>query len=265
MRTAGVDVAANPRNTSVCVIDWARHDVRIDRRPAPDETLVEVITAVDRTALDVPLGWPETFVEAICAHHHFAPWPVRRLDPPDDRRPLRFRLTDRELMALGERPLSVSSDRIGVPAMRAARLQSLLAARGVPIDRSGLTGKILETYPAAALRAWGFRGSGYKGRGRVGVLGALVRELVRRCGPLRPAVERSLIDGDDHDLDAFVCAVVAGAAARGLTTGPDAGQLAAAAREGWIHLPRAGIEEIVVRGLRSAQMVGRPGRDRQVR
>ena len=49
----------------------------------------------------------------------------------------------------------MSTDRIGVAAMRGARLQHLLDAAGVPVDRSGVTGRIVEAYPAAALQAWG--------------------------------------------------------------------------------------------------------------
>src|SRR5207253_2236918 len=92
---------------------------------------------------------------------------------------LRFRATD---FAVHERtgrwPLSVSSDLIAVPALRAARL---FGAH----DRSG-AGVLVEVYPAAALRIWGFSTRGYKGprggaarcpRGRVrwGAGAALVR------------------------------------------------------------------------------------------
>jgi hypothetical protein len=52
----------------------------------------------------------------------------------------------------GQLPLSVSTDRIAYPAMRIARL--LGAVAGEPVDRTG-AGRIVEGYPAAALRVWG--------------------------------------------------------------------------------------------------------------
>jgi hypothetical protein len=163
--------------------------------------------------------------------------------PPADRVPLRYRLTDRLLMAGGGRPLSVSSDLIGVAAMRGARLQNLLVAAGVPLDRSGVTGRVLEAYPAAALRAWGLASSRYKGRANAAACRSLAAALAAKCGDLAGAAAE--LEGcDDNGLDAFVCALVARAALAGLTSGPADEQLDVARREGWIHVPTAGVAEI---------------------
>ncbi len=54
-------------------------------------------------------------------------------------------------------PLSVSSNLIGVIAMRTARLLSETGR----IARSG-RGRFIEVSPAAALHVWGFPSAGYK-------------------------------------------------------------------------------------------------------
>jgi hypothetical protein len=69
--------------------------------------------------------------------------------------------------------------------------------------------------------------------------------LAARCGRLGGAAAAALEGCDDHGLDAFVCALVARAALAGLTTGPARGQVDVARREGWIHVPTAGVTDIV--------------------
>ena len=96
---------------------------------------------------------------------------------------------------------------------------------------------LVEVYPAAALRIWGFSTRGYKGpRGgaaRVAMLSALEGTLdLSEEG--RAACARS-----DDALDALVCALVARAFALGLCDTVPPEQRAAAEVEGWIALPRA--------------------------
>ncbi len=129
--------------------------------------------------------------------------------------------------------------------MRGARLQHLLLAAGVPVDRSGVTGRVIEAYPAAALRAWGLASSKYKGRKNAEACRLLAGEFTGRCGPLSAAAAACLEGCDDDGLDAFVCAVVARAAMAGSTTAPSAEQLDVARREGWIHVPTAELDAIV--------------------
>lgn len=244
LKTFGIDLSADPSRTGACEIDWSSGTVSLLGPPATDEALVAAAVAADMTAIDVPLGWPDDFVEAVAAHHRRMGWPPAPVVPPADRVPLRYRLTDRVLMAGGGRPLSVSSDLIGVAAMRGARLQHLLVAAGVPVDRSGVTGRVVEAYPAAALRAWGLVSSGYKGLVNAAACRSLAGELAAGCGRLARAVAAALDGCDDHGLDAFVCALVARAARAGLTTRPAGDQVEVARREGWIHVPTAGVREI---------------------
>lgn len=245
MKTLGIDLSADPKKTAACLIDWDTARVTMLDRPTPDEALIAAMADVDRTAIDVPLGWPDGFVKALATHHVGAGWPPASSPPPHDREPLRFRRTDRVAREAGSAPLSVSTDRLGVAAMRGARLQHLLAEAGTPVDRSGATGPLVEVYPAAALRAWGLAATGYKRKENLPALGQLRSALLPRCGTLSASAESCLADCDDDELDAFVCAVMARAAVLDLTTGPEADDLETARREGWIHLPTTDIESIV--------------------
>jgi hypothetical protein len=142
----------------------------------------------------------------------------------------------------------VSSDLIGVAAMRGARLQHLLVAAGVPVDRSGTTGRIGEVYPAAALRHWRLTASGYKGRKNELVCSRLAESLAVRFGTLTETVRELLAGCDDDSLDAVVCAVLARAVLLDCTSGPPLEEQAAARREGWIHIPTADLETIIAGG-----------------
>jgi predicted nuclease with RNAse H fold len=243
VKVLGVDLAAEPGATAVCRIDWEGGEARaeVSAGPVDDQAIVEVAATADKVGVDAPFGWSDEFVDAICAHHEFRPWPGRAQDHPGAyRRRLRFRRTDEVVRAAtGIVPLSVSSDLIAVPAMRCALLQDRLAeAWGAPVDRTG-AGRLVEVYPAGTLCTWRLPYRGYKGRSHRPVLAALVDRLLA-------ALPALVLDGDgeqrcrtsDHAFDALVAALVAVAATRRLTRLPVAGEEEERARrEGWIHLP----------------------------
>lgn len=127
-------------------------------------------------------------------------------------------------------PLSVSTDRIAYPALRAAPL-----LMGMPRDGSG---PVVEVYPAAALRRWGLAHRGYKGQEGRAARGRIVERLMSALPGLVDATSRGeLLLADDNCLDALVAALVARAAACGLCEPIPAEHLGDAATEGWIHLP----------------------------
>ena len=237
MITLGIDLASQPERTGACVVDW--HDGAASVRSvvcgATDADLLSAIRDAERVGIDVPLGWPDAFVALVTAHHRG----TAALDASTAE--LRYRVTDREVHRLtGRWPLSVSSDLIAVPTFRAARLLSALAARGEPVDRSG-GGKLVEAYPAAALKRWGFDAVGYKGGDGRDRRRALFQALESKTAAwlrLDDTIRATCTDKDDA-LDALVAALIARAAALGRCEPIPEHSRALAAREGWIVVPTA--------------------------
>jgi predicted nuclease with RNAse H fold len=241
VRTVGIDLAAQPANTSACTVEWGpgRPILSQLRSGLDDEALLEAIGGADKVAIDAPFGWPDDFVEAVTAHRNRAGWPGSGEDQDLYRFQLSFRATDRRLIEHGSRrPLSVSTDLIGVVAMRCAYLLDRLAAYGEPVDRAG-SGKVIEAYPAPALSTWGLSAVGYKSRAGAPRLLELLSSLEEGLGGIEMTVSQRELAGSDHNcFDALVCSLVARAAAQGLTQPPEPGNEAdRATREGWIHLP----------------------------
>lgn len=235
MLCLGIDLAAQAKATAICATRWTDRKVEVlDLRcGVEDEDLIDLMLAADKVGLDAPLGWPDDFVDAIERHHQGGgsqQLPERRL--------LTLRETDRRLQdETGRRPLSVSTDLIGVVALRAADLQARLEARGHRIDRSG-GGLIAEVYPAAALESWDIDPAGYKGSSGNQRLGEILEALEEGLGGVEMSGEASSEMKRDHNqLDAFISALAARATALGATTGPDSGMTGQASREGWIHVP----------------------------
>ena len=232
MITLGVDLSSQPEQTATCVIRWNR-EVVIDEPTVgvTDRELAIAIPQADKVGIDVPLGWPEAFVNAVAAYHSGEKWSGPHSDPK-----LRLRDTDRFVWAkIGHSPLSVSTDKIAMPAMRAAWLLSNLSD---PLDRLG-TGRIVEVYPAAALIRWGFDASRYKGDKGKEIRLSLVNafeERIRGWVRLNGAVRERCLTSDDA-FDALVSALVARAAAKRLCEEMPASSGDAASREGWIALP----------------------------
>jgi len=250
MLVAGVDLAADPKRTASCVIDWRRGLVEVSRFSVTDDEIVELATRATVVGVDVPLGWPEQFVHAVASHERGDPWPALEASDASARESLRYRATDLHLRGTGHRPLSVSTDLIGVVALRAARIQHLLQAAGHQVDRSGVAGCLVEVYPAAALRTWGLPAGGYKGVGRRDALASLTRQVASLTGPLTASVSTGLAACSDHQLDAFLCALIATASRLGMTELPGSDQLARARVEGWIHVSTSPLAEIVATASR---------------
>ena len=232
MITAGIDLASQPDRTAACVIDWRDHGAHVVelRQGVDDDLIVALIRRSDWTGIDVPLGWPDGFIAAVSAHHAAMDWAGGELAQ------LRMRATDEWVyQQTGRWPLSVSTDRIAVPALRAARvLARLPEAR----DRAG-GGPVVEVYPAAALWIWKFESRRYKRLAGAAARSALVTAF-------RAATEGWLRLGDEHweqcaasddAFDALVAALVTRAAALRLVDPCPAELAAVASREGWIVLP----------------------------
>jgi hypothetical protein len=220
VRTVGVDLATEPANTAIAVIEWRSAGARVvaAELPGGDDAVLRHAQDADKVGIDCPPGWPDTFVEFLNAHDE------HRLRLPEEmtsaawRRSLAYRSTDEHVRStLGTIPLSVAADRIGITAMRAARLQVLLAAQGHTIDRAG-SGLIVEVYPAAGLKRWNLPHRSYKGNNGRSALNELVDQLQERAPWLNLGHREQDCRRSDHVLDAVVAALLARAAALNLTS-----------------------------------------------
>ena len=146
-----------------------------------------------------------------------------------------------ELYAFVVDALSVSTDRLGLTAMRCAGLLARLGTHGVDVDRSG-AGRIAEVYPGASLRLWGFDTQGYRTSTEARKI--LLAALRSEAAWFEPGdFEKSMIESCDA-FDAVIASLAARAAALGRYQQPREDQLAQAATEGWIALPQGPLNSL---------------------
>ena len=245
MRTLGVDLAAATRKTAAAVLEWGNGTARLAHLALDvgDEEIVRLFGASDMTGIDCPVGWPDAFLPFLAGHLAFEPHPVLDYDGIEGRRLLAYRDTDRFVTArTGLIPLSVSADRLALPAMRCAVIQAKIARDHGPQARDG-SGRLAEVYPAASLKSWGLLARGYKGRGGTETqrLTVLLHALQQAAPWLDLAGHEDRLAGSDDMFDALIAALTARAVALGVTLRPDAAHVRAALTEGWIHLPTGGL------------------------
>lgn len=248
MRSAGVDLAAEPSATGIAEIQWSTNGATVTSLSlgVDDGAIRRVAAVVDKLGIDCPLGWPEEFLQFVTAHqsgHVVCPSAVAGIDW---RRRLAYRETDRAVRRhTGLNPLSVAADRIGLTAMRAAGLLAALASDGRAVDRAG-TGVVVEVYPAATLKCWGLPSRGYKGASNREVLSCLVDALLAAApwldlGPFTPLCRAS-----DDAFDSVVAALASRAAWLSRVTVPlDGAEKELAPREGWIAIPTCELSALV--------------------
>jgi hypothetical protein len=178
--TIGIDMAAQPKNTGICVLEWRANSVQITNLngSATDEEIKQLIrnNSANKVGVDIPLGWPVEFTAAISAYGIGQKWPK----PVGTN--LRLRKTDVYVQEqTGRQPLSVAADRIAIPAMRCAHILSSLDLHR---SRTG-DGTLVEVYPAASLLSWGFKKEirGYKDKKNVATRNALLNIMLVRLGP----------------------------------------------------------------------------------
>ncbi|MDT2008646.1 DUF429 domain-containing protein [Rhodococcus opacus] len=245
MRTVGVDLAAEPKKTALAVIDWTDGVARVEsvRLGVGNDVVVEAVLASGRTGIDAPFGWPDAFVRMVSEHHAGRLPATNDLANRDGRRPLTKRRTDLVVQAAtGISPLSVSADLIAHVALRCAGLLAELGERGVDVGR--VDGRVVEVYPAAALRIWGLVSRGYKSAQNRVTLGELVDALLAAADWLDLGAFQTICRESDDALDAVLAAVIARAAAVGCTALPDGDDRETGEREGWIHLPEGALESL---------------------
>jgi len=257
MQVLGIDLAAQPKSTGLVLLSstaapgpsghWT---AECPNSAATDALLIDLGATVDVIGVDAPLGWPEPFVNAVMAHQLRQPW-----QGTEDRRPLTHRRTDNRVREQGwGQPMSASADRLGSVAMRCALLQrewAKLWGSAAPRDGSG---RLLEVYPAAALRVWGMSLPGYKGGTKSATDSArLARTAITSSIATATeswldvsAVQHACVESD-HTLDALISALIAVAAQSNGTSCPETDEeLRLANTEGWIHVPTKPLAQILL-------------------
>jgi predicted nuclease with RNAse H fold len=237
--TAGVDLAAEPRGTALALVEWSTDRARLLRLEVgvTDEPIVELACTVEKIGVDCALGWPHEFVEFLVDHATFDGQPKSFDGGMDWRRRLAYRETDRDVrMQTGRWPLSVSTDRLGLTAMRAAGLMSRMSDAGLDVNRLG-SGVVVEVYPGATLRQWSIDTTSYRTDNMARSL--LVDEIQNRAPWLEIEPFRDLMTASADAVDAVVAAMSARASALGLCPVPPAQSERLARIEGWIALPPA--------------------------
>lgn len=251
MRTVGVDLSAAKQRTAAAAIEWGRDRATVVETSLGlgDDDLVEHLATAEWVGIDAPFGWPQEMVAAIHGYATAGRW------SGVEKEAFRFRRTDRFVnetvlaeTGRGLWPLSVSADRLALTARRAAQLRErAFEASGLRFDRAGAD-RTVEVYPAAALALWGLERRAYKTSrdpDRREEEGNARAELLAAIGELAPWLDwaegtwEACVASDDA-LDAVLAALIARAAALGLTALPQNGDLERARAEGWIHLPQQG-------------------------
>jgi predicted nuclease with RNAse H fold len=121
----------------------------------------------------------------------------------------------------------VAFNLLGATAASWAVVEADLMRRGVRVDRSGLVGPVIETYPAAVVQTLGHENA-------EGLVDAVASEI-----DLAPFA--GVVRGNDHVRDALVAAVAARARQTEQSSLPDDELIHLARVEGWIHVPTSGL------------------------
>lgn len=241
--TVGIDLAAGAERTAAAVVEWSETGATVRELEVgvSDDRVLELMRGpAEKVGIDCPFGWPVAFVDFV-SRHACGSAPVLKDMEKGWRRPYVLRRTD---VFVHEQtritPLSVSADKIGHVALRCAELMAVAASSGVDCGKDG-SGKLAEVYPAAALKIWGLAHQRYKGRTNADALRALVVRL-RDLPWLDLGEYEGVCCESDHALDAVISALVARAVVVGATKPPT--DVSLASREGWIHLPTCGLEDL---------------------
>jgi len=243
MLIAGLDLSAEPKGTALAIVDWSGQSAKLLQLNVgvDDEFIVANVREAEKLGIDCALGWPIEFVNFV--QRHSSGDNTEFSGDMDSRRRLAYRETDRAVRELtGRWPLSVSTDRLGLTAMRCAGLLSKLQTDGVTIDRSG-AGKVVEIYPGASLRLWGFDTSGYRTSSD---LRAKLLDAIKLSAPwFEPGNFAELMIESCDAFDSVIANFAARSSRMGLSTRPARELEGQARKEGWIALPESSLGKLL--------------------
>ena len=252
-RIVGVDFATKDARKGLVLATRERGRLRLDRtwnrrRPFLDVLTKWVDEAREATliAVDAPLGWPVPLGKALKSHEA-----GKAIETPADC--MFRRRTDAFVQhAIGKKPLDVGADRIARTAHAALAFLSELRERlgtSVPLawTPTGVEGPaVIEVYPAATLKAYRIRDTGYKKVNQRDERREIVEGL-KRQGMTIPDCLASELHGNANTLDAAVCILAAEDFIAGRAAAPEDEDLAR--REGWIWVRSGRTRDYRMRNL----------------
>lgn len=244
MLIAGLDLSAEPKGTALSVLEVSSVGVKLQTLELGlrDSQIVAAATSVGKIGIDCALGWPIEFVEFLQQHAAATPESSPFEGSIELRRTLAYRETDRMVREETKRwPLSVSTDRLGMAAIRCAGLLSAIAATGANTSRAG-EGLVVEVYPAASMRIWQLDSAGY--RNDADVRARLLRDLCTVAPWLVVSGHEALLTESHDAFDSLIAALATLAVVVGHATKPPEHMLERARVEGWVHLPSASLAEV---------------------
>jgi predicted nuclease with RNAse H fold len=245
MISAGIDLAAEPKGTALALIEFSNNKAKLYslEQGLDDNALIANTHNADKVGIDCAFGWPIQFAQFVNNHQDLSNKEL--IDGGMDyRRELSFRETDREIKRLtGRWPLSVSTDRLGLTAIRCAGLLSKYQAKGIEIDRSGAK-LLVEVYPGATLRNWKLDTTGY--RINPGARAKLLEQLELQAPWLELATFRTKMIESADCFDAVIASLAARAVYLGDYNKPTSAQIEMARVEGWICLPGCGLQGLPI-------------------
>lgn len=242
MLIAGLDLAAEPKGTALALIDWSEKSacivhLQID---VTDEQVISTSRDAVKLGIDCALGWPLEFVDFVNKHSKGS---AAVSGDIDWRRRMAYRETDRVVREVtGRWPLSVSTDRLGLTAMRCAGLIAKLQADGADVNRAG-EGKIVEVYPAASLRLWGFDTTGY--RTSKDLRTKLLAQIEASAPWFEPSEFAELMIDSCDAFDSVIANFAARSSQAGLSSRPSLELREKALVEGWLSLPASPLTSLI--------------------
>ena len=247
MLISGVDLAAEPKGTAVAVINWLPDEAELVtlRLGVNDQQIVNACEGSIKVGIDCALGWPVDFTDFLIGQANLEALERTPAFEGDSalRRNLAHRETDRHVREVtGRWPLSVSTDRLGMTAIRGAGLLSKFQEAGTAIDRSG-SGRIVEIYPGASLRLWGLDTVRY--RSSESIRERLLADLQAETPWLNLGTHHQLMVDSCDAFDAVIAALAARSAQLGRYEAPSEAQLERAKIEGWVALPTGSLRDLI--------------------
>lgn len=247
MLISGVDLAAEPKGTAVATIDWSSDRVELVdlQLGVGDQQIMDACANSVKVGIDCALGWPVDFIDFLNRHSNLVGLETApAFDGGSDlRRNLAHRETDRHVREVtGRWPLSVSTDRLGMTAIRCAGLLSKWQTAGTPIDRTG-SGKLVEIYPGSSLRLWGFDTAGY--RSSEAIRARLLADIKVQAPWLALGSHETLMIDSCDAFDSVIAALAARSAQLGRYEAPSKAQVERAKIEGWVALPQGRLRDLI--------------------